>query len=99
MGKFRFTTAKKKKSLKLFCYNEAIEQTKKISGAKIETLSNREITIDGCRGIMEYSDTYLRLKIVGGYLIISGNKFDIPVYDGPVITVTGFIKSIEFFVR
>lgn len=99
MAKFKFTTDKKRKALRIFRYNDAVTGMKKISGAKIEMLSNREISVDGCKGIAEYSDVYAKIKITGGTMTISGKNLDIPLFDGPVITVTGMIETIEFCVR
>lgn len=99
MAKFKFTTDKKRKSLKIFGYKDAVDDIKKISGAKIEMFSNREISVDGCRGIAEYSDVYAKIKITGGIMIISGKNLDIPIFDGPLITVTGTVETIEFCVR
>ena len=94
LAKFKFKTAKKKE--KLFRYNE---QIKKITGTGIEILSNKEISIDGCKGISEYNDEYIKIKISEGYIVLFGSQFSIPVFDGPLITVSGKISSIEFFVR
>lgn len=99
LAKFRFTSDKKRKALRIFRYNDAVDSVKKISGAKIEMFSNREISVDGCKGIAEYSDVYTKIKITGGIMIITGKNLDIPIFDGPLITVTGKIETIEFCVR
>ena len=99
MGKFKFTSAKKNKGLRLFKYHDTIEEAKKLSGAKIEMLANREISVDGCRGIVEYNDLYIKLRIIGGLLIISGERLQIPIFEKPLITVTGIINNIELCVR
>ncbi len=99
MAKFRFKTNSENKKLKIFRCANVIEGSKRISGARIEMLSNKELSLDGCRGILEYNDVYVRLKIIDGEITVVGTSLDIPVYDGPQITVTGCIKSIEFSVR
>ncbi|MBO4431952.1 MAG: YabP/YqfC family sporulation protein [Clostridia bacterium] len=99
MAKFKFTGAKKDKSIRLFGYEETFKNAKKFSGAKIEMLSNREISVDGCRGITEYNDSYVKLKIIGGLLIISGKGLQIPIFEKPIITVTGIIENIELCIR
>ena len=99
MAKFKFTSAKKDKAIKIFGCAKTVESAKKFSGAKIEMLSNREVSVDGCRGIGEYNDIYIKLKIIGGMLTITGKSLFIPVFDRPLITVTGEISSIEFSVR
>lgn len=97
MAKFKFKTAKKKE--KLFRYKDTLEQVKKISGVRIEILSNREMSIDGCKGIVEYNDEYIKIRISEGFVVILGSSFKIPVFDGPLITISGKISSIEFSVR
>ena len=99
MAKFRFTTNSQKKKIKIFSCANVVESGKRISGARIEMISNKELSVDGCRGISEYNDVYVRLKIIGGEITVVGTSLDIPVYDGPQITVKGIIKSIEFSVR
>ena len=99
MAKFRFTGDKNKKRIRLFGYEETLDNAQKFSGSKIEMLSNREISVDGCRGIAEYNDAYVKLKIIGGSLIINGKSLTIPVFSRPIITVTGRIDSVEFCVR
>ena len=82
MARFRFKT---KRLSRIF------------SLASFEMLSNRELSIDGCRGIIEYNDIYVKIKIPNREITIIGSSLDIPVFDGPQITVTGIIKSVEFF--
>ena len=98
MAKFKFTSSKKNKGIRLFGCAQTIENAKKFSGAKIEMLSNREVSVDGCRGIAEYNDIYVKLRIIGGFLIITGKSLVIPVFERPLITVTGEINAIEFCV-
>ena len=97
MAKFKFKTAKKKG--KLFRYKDTLEQVKKISGARIEILSNREMSIDGCKGIVEYNDEYIKIRISEGFVVLLGSGFKIPVFDGLLITISGKISNIEFSLR
>ena len=99
MAKFKFKTNSEKKKLKIFSYNKAFEDEKRLKGTRIEMLSNKELSLDGCKGIIEYNDVYVRIKISDGELTVLGTSLDIPVFDGPVITVTGKISSVEFGVR
>lgn len=96
LAKFRFTGKKANKGIKIFGCGDTFENARKFAGAKIEMLSNREVSVDGCRGIAEYNDIYVKLKIIGGLLIITGKELKIPVFERPVITVCGEIGAIEF---
>ena len=49
-------------------------------------------------GVSEYSDTYLKLRLPRGALILCGGSFDIVTFEGTAITVRGSISSLEFCV-
>ena len=76
----------------------ALENAEKMLGSRIEMLSNREISVEGCQGVLEYNDCYLKLNLNKGALIILGTNLDITVFEGKTITVCGKISSIEFCV-
>ena len=61
-------------------------------------MSNKELYLDGCRQICEYNDVYVRVKIQEGYMTVCGEWLSIPVFDGPQITISGKINSVEFSV-
>ena len=67
-----------------------------ISGSHMEIFSNGEINIDGCKGVVEYKDTYLKLKLNRGSILICGSNFDITYFENNFITVKGKISSMEF---
>lgn len=98
LAKFKFKSKKEKNKIKLFRCADVLENTKKLSGSRTEILSNKELSLDGCKQIIEYNDVYVRIKISEGYLTVCGTSLNIPVFDGPQITVTGKIESIEFSV-
>ena len=95
MGKFRFKTKKGKEKLKILKCNDILNDTKRISGPTMEVFSNREIYIEGCKGILEYNDVYIKVKVVGGMIIVSGTSLDVPSFEGPAISIKGKINSIE----
>ena len=69
-----------------------------LSATHIELFGNGRISIDGCLGVEEYRDTYMKLKLCKGMLIIYGSGFDIVVFENKLITVRGKISSLEFCV-
>ncbi|MBO4734728.1 MAG: YabP/YqfC family sporulation protein [Clostridia bacterium] len=99
MAKFKFTSGRQKKKINFLNLGETLDGAKTLSGVKIEMLSNREVTVDGCRGISEYNDFYIKLRVIGGSVIINGKKLEIPVFERPLITVRGIVSSIEFCIR
>ena len=99
LAKFRFKTNGEKNKLKIFRYEKASESRKKLLTPQIEMLSNKELNLDGCKGIIEYNDVYIRIKVSGGEITVTGDALNIPVFEGAAITVSGKIKSVEFNVR
>lgn len=69
-----------------------------ISGPHTEIFGNSRINVDGCRGVAEYRDTYLKLKLQKGVLILCGSGFDISFYEEEHISIKGKIDSVEFCV-
>ncbi len=96
--KFRFKSSKPREKIKVFRCVDEFELLKGATGAHIEIFSNSEILIEGCRGVYEYTDNYLKLKLSKGYLEICGNNFDIKTYENDVLTVKCIISRIEFCV-
>lgn len=64
----------------------------------IEIKGNKAITLDGCLGVMEYKDSYIKLRLKKGSLILCGAEFNITFFEKRLITVKGRISSIEFCV-
>lgn len=88
-------SGKKDKWKILNCVDDALDKNM-IAGPHIEIFGNGEISIDGCMGVIEYKDTYLKLKLPKGNLLICGNGFDIAFFENRTITVKGKVSSIEF---
>ena len=64
--------------------------------AKIELTGNREISIDGCRGILEYDESVVRLNLGNMIIKITGAGLTIPSMAAEQTTVTGSIACVEF---
>lgn len=96
--KFKFKSEKPKEKWRIFNCSEIGEQTKLANVPHIELIGNKEITVEGCIGVFEYSGTYLKLKLSKGSLIVSGTDFDITAFEGTTITVKGNVSSLEFCV-
>lgn len=64
--------------------------------AHIEFIGNREVSVSGCRGIIEYNDIIIRLNIGRKVLRLSGNGMSIcNMFDNDIV-ITGNIQSMEF---
>ncbi len=96
--KLRIERAKKKASWNLFRYEDGFIDADMITGPQIQIFGNNKIMVEGCMGVLEYTDTYLKLKLQKGALILCGAGFDISFYEERLITVKGKISSVEFCV-
>lgn len=70
--------------------------TAMLKGPHTEIFGNSCINIDGCLGVVDYKDTYVKLKLCKGSLILCGKGFDIAFFENKRITVKGEISSLEF---
>lgn len=93
-----FPTSKNKHKLNFFESPDEFFDSEIIKGAHIQLFFNRKIIVDGCQGVFEYSDDYIRLNLGKGTLILFGKDFDILSFEGKVITIKGCISSVEFCV-
>lgn len=73
-----------------------IPSTAVSNAAQIELLGNREAVIEGCKGILEYSDTLIKLNTAGMVLKISGRSLRIKVMTASGIVIEGFFTAMEF---
>ncbi|MCQ2455674.1 MAG: YabP/YqfC family sporulation protein [Clostridia bacterium] len=94
MGKKIKFISKKENKIKL------LDEAKSIVGESlIEMISDRELTLDGCKSILDFSDTYISLKINAGSLLIYGKNLKIEEFEEKTIRVKGKIKTVEFCLR
>lgn len=77
---------------------DAFPEKDMLGGAHTEIFGNSKINVDGCLGVFEYRDTYLKLKLQKGVLILCGSGFDIVFYEEQLISIKGKISSVEFCV-
>ncbi|MDE7390083.1 MAG: YabP/YqfC family sporulation protein [Lachnospiraceae bacterium] len=66
------------------------------NGPMIELCSNREITVDGCKGIVEYSEFAIKIKTGDGMIAINGRGLNIKYLSVSSIVVDGYITGLEF---
>lgn len=63
---------------------------------KIILTGNREIYVENYRGILEYTDSIIRLNIGANAIKVCGEELDIRAIGEEDITLNGTIASIEF---
>lgn len=63
---------------------------------KIEMLGNREMIVDGCKGVVQYDETLIKLSLGNCVLSLSGNDLVISSFDSSVAVINGQICDISF---
>ena len=63
---------------------------------KLETLGNREIIIEGCKGIAEYGENLIKLNTKTLVIGFSGTDLLIQSFDNGVAIIKGVISEITF---
>lgn len=97
--KLKIEKSEKRVKTRLLAGADELLRTGLLKGAHIELFSNREISVEGCCGVYEYTDCYLRLNLGNGSLIISGSGFDISSFEEKCIVIRGCISSLEFCLK
>ncbi len=70
-----------------------------LSGPIIRVCSNREVSVDGCQGVTEYYDNRIKLKIPGGWVVLSGSGLAITSFSDTAALINGRLENIEFNIR
>ncbi len=92
----KIKTPKAKHKWKLLKLNDESLDTEILGSAHIEIFGNSKISIDGCLGVYEYKDTYLKLRLTKGTAILCGTGFNIVYFENRLISIKGKISAIEF---
>ena len=93
--KIKIPKKKHKEKIHLFDYNDG----KTIGGAKearIEIFSNKSALIERCRGIYEYSDTFIKLNLGGVSGIFVGKNLKISSLEDKNLMICGDIEAVNF---
>ena len=67
-----------------------------INEPKIEMSGNREIIIDGCKGVVEYGENLIKLNLGENVLTLSGSELVINSFDSGIAVINGQIGDISF---
>ena len=99
MGKkLKIENGNKKEKFKLFMGGSTAFEESILKGARIELNSNTQAVIEGCQGVIEYNENYLKLRLSQGAIALFGNDFDIVSFEEKTICIKGKINSLEFAV-
>lgn len=64
--------------------------------SRIELIGNRELAIENYKGIIEYTDTIIRVKTNPGPLKIEGKLLEIKNITQEMLLISGYFKHISF---
>ena len=67
-----------------------------LSSPCIQIIGNRELTLDGFKGIAEYTNNDIKIKTACGIICISGNNLNIKYLSITAVVIEGNISCIEF---
>ena len=94
--KLKIESQKKKEKWDILARSDSFPDGSMLKGPHTEIFGNNRISVDGCLGVAEYKDTYIKLRLQKGMLILCGCGFDIVFFENRLITVKGEISSVEF---
>ncbi len=63
---------------------------------RIELLGNREIIVEGCKGVVEYDENTIRLSLGENVLSLCGDDLVIKSFDSDIAVICGSICEISF---
>lgn len=66
------------------------------SGGVIELYGNKEVIVDGCKGVSDYSDSFIKLDLGEIEVKISGASLTVCSYIYEQASIKGEIVSLEF---
>ena len=67
-----------------------------ILGPRIEVISNRNVIIDGCDGIIDYDDERVSVKLGRNKADITGKKLRLKMLTENSAVIEGYVKNIEY---
>lgn len=93
--KLRTDQQEKREKMRLFSTEEISAATKTV----MTITGNNEISIDGCRGVIDYYDNLIKIKVIKGAVVFSGNGLMLTEFSDGGAIIRGNIETIEFVAR
>ena len=69
-----------------------------LSAPFMELNGNRELLIEGSRGVLEYTPSLIRVNTSDMMVTVSGRELDLRCISASALIIDGFITDIEFTV-
>lgn len=67
-----------------------------VTECRLELRFNREIIIDGCKGVIDYSDQRISVNAEKGIVIIEGTGLCLQSFDEHCAVIVGTFTNIQF---
>lgn len=67
-----------------------------VPSVRVELLGDRQAVVDGCRGIIEYTDVCIRLSGEKEILRFTGERLELRCFQERGAVVAGRIRCVEF---
>ncbi len=67
-----------------------------VSQTHMELFGQKELVIEGAKGIIEYNDTIVRIQVKERSVLIQGQKLRVDMFLENVIVVRGMLSSLVF---
>lgn len=87
----------KKDKIKLFDFSDDISVVSDTGlYSNIILTGNKAVKVEGCKSIVEYTPTLIKLNLGKGYISIGGTELKIILLDSDEVKVSGEIIAVEF---
>lgn len=67
-----------------------------LSTDRTTVVSGRKMLIEGCRGLLEYTECRIKAAVNGGKLTVSGTGMRISAMNGRELLISGKITCVEW---
>lgn len=65
---------------------------------QFEFIGNREVVIEGSKGVIEYTENLIRINTSIGLVCFKGRNLNLKCITSSELIISGFILSVEFVV-
>ncbi|NMA79900.1 MAG: hypothetical protein GX967_04565 [Clostridiales bacterium] len=76
-----------------------IAQTLSLSQAQMQIIDNKEVFFEGCKGILDYTENQVKVKLSRINVVVTGTSLIMENYNSGGLTIRGMLHSIEFVTR
>ena len=98
MKEYKFISKKKKDKINVFDNTHKITDMQKTYAFRSEMFSNRSLILEGCQGVDDYREDYIKLRVKKGYVVLTGNDLNIILFEDKTIRIEGVVLTVAFCV-